>query len=197
MTVSQKLQVARDLVAQGWTAGSLVSRGIDGRFKYCARGALNKAFLGRATTDAEFRPDDELRLAQRLVAEAMRGGFLVESDSTAVRATIRTWNDNQFGPGAQARVVAAFDAAIAQCKRLEDDADKAPAEEFTMLGVTQGESHQRRAPTLRTNGATRRSPGRRRAHPPDRPYSDIAASAPPARSTAKRPTTRPATRSRV
>jgi hypothetical protein len=129
MTVSQKLQVARDLVAHGWTAGGFVSLGIDGRYKYCARGALNKAFYGRATSDAEFRPDDELRLAQRLVAEAMQGQFLGESDSTAVRVAIRTWNDNQFGtPRAQARVVAAFDAAIAECKRLEDNAEKTPDE---------------------------------------------------------------------
>ena len=68
MTVSQKLQVARDLVAKGWLTGALVSLGIDGRLRYCARGALNKAFLGSATNDADIRPDDELRLAQRLVA---------------------------------------------------------------------------------------------------------------------------------
>jgi hypothetical protein len=176
MKVSQKLQVARNLVAQGWTAGTLVSLGIDGRFKYCARGALNKAFLGRATSDAEFRPDDELRFAQRLVAEAMHDRFLVESDSTAVRVAICTWNDSQFGRHAQARVVAAFDAAIAECKRLEDDAEKALAEEFTMLPVTQGESHQRRDPTLTTTGAptsanhTHHSHGRHRAHRLDRPW---------------------------
>ena len=122
MTVSQKLQVARDLVAQGWRTGALVSLGIDGRLRYCARGALNRAFLGRATTDAEFRPDDELRLAQRLVAEAMYGRSLVESDSSTVRVAIRTWNDSQLGtPHAQARVVAAFDTAIAECKRLEGE----------------------------------------------------------------------------
>ena len=120
LKVSQKLQVARNLVAQGWTTGALVSLGIDGRYRYCARGALNKAFLGRATTDAEFRPDDEFRFAQRLVAEAMHGQFLVESDSTAVREAIYIWNDSQAGWHAQARVVAAFDAAIAECKRLED-----------------------------------------------------------------------------
>ena len=103
----------------------MVSRGIDGRYKYCARGALNKAFYGRATSDAEFRPDDELRLAQRLVAEAMQGRSLAESDSNAVRVAIRTWNDSQLGtPHAQARVVAAFDAAIAECKRLEDGASR-------------------------------------------------------------------------
>jgi hypothetical protein len=121
MTVSQKLQVARNLVAQGWTTGGLISLGIDGRYSYCARGALNKAFLGRATTDAELRPDDELRLAQRLVAEAMHGQFLAESDSAAVRVAISTWNDSQAGWHPKARVVAAFDAAIAECKRLEDD----------------------------------------------------------------------------
>ena len=128
LTVSQKLRVARDLVAQGWTAGGLVSLGMDGRYKYCARGALNKAFLGRATTDAEFRPDDELRLAQRLVAEAMYGRFLDEPDS-AVRVAISNWNDSQLGtPRAWTSVVAAFDAAIAECERLEDDAGKARAE---------------------------------------------------------------------
>jgi hypothetical protein len=175
MKVSQKLQVARNLVAQGWTAGTLVSLGIDGRFKYCARGALNKAFLGRATSDAEFRPDDELRLAQRLVAEAMHDRLL-ESDSTAVRVAICTWNDSQFGRHAQARVVAAFDAAIAECKRLEDDAEKALAEEFTMLPVTQRESHQRRDPTLTTTVAptganhTHRSHSRHRAHRLDLPW---------------------------
>jgi hypothetical protein len=121
MTVSQKLQVARDLVAQGWTTGGLVSLGLDGRYKYCARGALNKAFLGRATTDAEFRPDDELRLAQRLLAEAMQGPFPGESDTRTVRVAISAWNDSQAGWHPQARVVAAFDAAIARCKRLEDD----------------------------------------------------------------------------
>ena len=126
LTVSQKLQVARNLVAHGWTAGALIRRGIDGRYRYCARGALNRAFLGRATTDAEFRPDDELRLAQRLVAEAMYGRSLVESDSSTVRVAIRTWNDSQLGtPHAQARVVAAFDTAIAECKRLEEGAEKA------------------------------------------------------------------------
>jgi hypothetical protein len=174
MKVSQKLQVARNLVAQGWTAGTLASLGIDGRLKYCARGALNKAFLGSATSDAEIRPDDELGLAQRLVAEAMLGRFLVESDSTAVRVAIRTWNDSQFGRHAQARVVAAFDAAIAECKRLEDDAEKALADEFTMLPVTLGESHQRRGPMLAVTGAptganhTHRSHGRYRAHRLDR-----------------------------
>jgi hypothetical protein len=127
LKVSQKLQVARNLVAQGWTTGALVSLGIDGRYRYCARGALNKAFLGRATTDAEFRPDDEFRFAQRLVAEAMLGQFLSESDPTAVRQAIYTWNDSQVGWHAQARVVAAFDAAIAECKRLED-AEEAPAQ---------------------------------------------------------------------
>lgn len=127
MTVSQKLQVARNLVAEGWTTGGFVSLGINGRYKYCARGALNKAFLGRATTDAELRPDGELRLAQRLVAEAMHGRDLVESDS-AVRVAIGTWNDSQAGWHPQARVVAAFDAAIAKCKRLENDADKVPPE---------------------------------------------------------------------
>ena len=121
MTVSQKLQVARDLVAQGWRTGALVSLGIDGRLRYCARGALNKAFLGRATTDAEFSPDDELRLAQRLLTEAMFGRFPVESDSTPVPTAIATWNDSQFGRDAQARVLAVFDAAIAECKRLEDE----------------------------------------------------------------------------
>ena len=176
MTVSQKLQLARDLVAQGWAPGALVSRGMDGRFKYCARGALNRAFLGRATSDAEFRPDDELLFAQRLVAEAMLGRFLVESDSAGVRMAIRTWNDSQFGPGAQQRVVAAFDAAIAVCERLEDDAEKSLAEEFTLRPVPQGESHQRRAPTLTTTGApasanqAHRSPGRHRAYGVDRPY---------------------------
>jgi hypothetical protein len=176
MTVSQKLQVARDLVAQGWMTGALVSLGIDGRYKYCARGALNKAFLGRATSDAEYRPDDELRLAQRLVAEAMHDRSLVESDSTAVRVAICTWNDRQFGRRAHARVVAVFDAAIAECKRLEDDAEKARAEEFTMLPVTQGESHQRGDPTLTTTGAltsanhTHRSDGRHRAHRLDRAW---------------------------
>ena len=121
MTVSQKLQVARDLVAQGWRTGALVSLGIDGRLRYCARGALNKAFLGRATTDAEFSPDDELRLAQRLLTEAMFGRVPVESDSTPVPTAIATWNDSQFGRDAQARVLAAFDAAIAECKRLEGE----------------------------------------------------------------------------
>jgi hypothetical protein len=167
MTVSQKLQVARDLVAQGWAPGALVSRGMDGRFKYCARGALNKAFLGRATSDAEFRPDNELRLAQRLIAEAMLGRYLVESDSAAVRVVIRTWNDSQYGPGAQQRVVAVFDAAIAECERLKDDAEKALA--------TQAESHQRHAPTLTTTSAPTSAnhthpPGRHRAHRLDRPY---------------------------
>jgi hypothetical protein len=129
MTVSQKLQVARNLVAQGWTGGALVSLGVDGRYKYCARGAINKAFLGRATSDAEFRPDDELRLAQRLVAEAMEGRFLIEPDPAAVRVAIRTWNDSLWGTThAQARVVAAFDAAIDECKRLEAGAHQALAQ---------------------------------------------------------------------
>ncbi len=120
MKVSQKLRVARNLVAQGWITGGLVSRGIDGRFSYCARGALNKAFLGRATSEA--RPDDDLRLAQRLLAEAMHGPLLVGSDSMAVRRAISTWNDSQAGRDPKAHVVAAFDAAIAECKRLENDA---------------------------------------------------------------------------
>jgi hypothetical protein len=176
MTVSQKLQVARNLVAQGWTAGSLVSLGWDGRVRFCARGALNKAFLGSATTDAEFQPDDELHLAQRLVAEAMLGRYLVESDPAAARVAIREWNDSQFGRHGQERVVAAFDAAIVECERLEDEAEKALAEEFTMLPVTQGESHQRRDPTLTTTGAptfanhTHSSHGRHRTHRLDRPH---------------------------
>ena len=119
MTVSQKLQVARNLIAQGWTSCALVSRGVDGRLRYCARGALNKAFLGRATTDAETSPDEELRLAQRLVAEAMQGPMQVGSDSKAIRDAITKWNDSQFGYDARARVVDAFDAAIAECQRLE------------------------------------------------------------------------------
>jgi hypothetical protein len=120
MKVSQKLQVARNLVAHGWITCALVSLGMDGRFRYCARGAINEAFLGRATSDAETRPDDELRLAQRLVAEAMQGPLLAGSDSKAIRDAITKWNDSQFGWDAQARVVDAFDAAIAECKRLED-----------------------------------------------------------------------------
>ena len=97
----------------------MVSRGVDGRLRYCARGALNKAFLGRATTDAETSPDEELRLAQRLVAEAMQGPMQVGSDSKAIRDAITKWNDSQFGYDARARVVDAFDAAIAECQRLE------------------------------------------------------------------------------
>ena len=165
MKVSEKLQVARDLLAQGWTAGTLVSKGIDGRVKYCARGALNKAFLGRATSDAEYTPDDELRLAQWLVAAAMNGErFRDEFDDVTVRYAIQHWNDSQRG---KACVVAAFDAAIAECKRLEDDVEKALAEEFTMLPVTQGESHQRRDPTLTTTGAptVRTTRTDRRPHP--------------------------------
>ena len=120
--VSQKLQVARHLVAQGWITGGYVSRGIDGQFRYCARGALNKAFLGRATPTAEMRPDDELRLAERLLAEAIHGPFLVGSDSTAIGRAISTWNDSRAGLDAKAHVLAAFDTAIAECKRLEADA---------------------------------------------------------------------------
>ncbi|MFZ0834128.1 MAG: hypothetical protein WAM92_13790 [Mycobacterium sp.] len=119
MTVSQKLQVARNLIAEGWISCALVSLGVDGRLRYCARGALNKAFLGRATSDAETSPDDELRLAQRLVAEAMQGPLQVGSDSKAIRDAITKWNDSQFGYDAQVRVVDAFDAAIAECKQLE------------------------------------------------------------------------------
>ena len=119
MKVSQKLQVARNLVARGWTAGALVSLGIDGRYKYCARGALNKAFLGRATSKAELRPDDELRFAERLLAEAIHGPFLVGSGSTAIRRAITTWNDSRAGANPKVHVVAAFDMAIAECKRLE------------------------------------------------------------------------------
>lgn len=119
MKVSQKLQVARNLVAQGWIIGGYVSLGAFGRFRYCAMGALNKAFLGRATPRAEMRPDDELRLAQRLLAEAMHGPFLVGSDSTAIGHAISTWNDSRAGSNPKKHVVAAFDAAIAECKRLE------------------------------------------------------------------------------
>jgi hypothetical protein len=120
--VSQKLQMARDLVAQGWIAGGYVSRGINGQFRYCAVGALNKAFLGRATPTAEMRPDDELRLAQRLLAEAMHGPFPVGSDSTAICRAIGTWNDSRGGADPKLQVVAAFDEAIAKCERLEADA---------------------------------------------------------------------------
>lgn len=119
--VSQKLQVARNLVAQGWIAGGHVSRGTDGQFRYCARGALNKAFFGRATSEAEMTPDDELRLAQRLLAEAMHGSVLDGSDSTAIRHAISKWNDSRAGRNPKAHVLAAFDMAIAECKRLEDD----------------------------------------------------------------------------
>jgi hypothetical protein len=119
MKVSQKLQVARNLVAQGWISGGYVSRGIDGSFSYCARGALNKAFLGRATPNAEMRPDDEFRLAERLLAEAMRGPLPVGSGSTAFRRTITIWNDSRAGANPKAHVVAAFDTAIAECERLE------------------------------------------------------------------------------
>jgi hypothetical protein len=122
MKVSQKLQLARDLVAHGWIFGGYVSRRIDGSFSYCAQGALNKAFLGRATPNSEMRPDDELRLAQRLLAEAMHGPFLDGSDSAAIRRAISTWNDSRAGANPKAYVVAAFDAAIAECKRLEADA---------------------------------------------------------------------------
>ena len=187
MKVSQKLQIARDLIAQGWTAGALVRLGIDGRRKYCARGALNKAFLGSATSDAEIRPDDELRLAQLLVAEAMRLPFLVGSDPTAVGRAICTWNDRQCGRHAHARVVAAFDAAIAECKRLEDDPEKTLATEFTVLPVMQGESHRRGDPTLPTTGAptsanqTHRSHGRHRAHHLDRPNRPHGANCAPTR----------------
>jgi hypothetical protein len=120
--VSEKLQVARDLVAQGWTTGGYVSRGIDGQRRYCARGALNKAFLGRATAEAEMSPDDELRLAERLLAEAMHGPFLVGSDWRAVRRAISAWNDSRAGVNPKAHVVAAFDTAIAECRRLETGA---------------------------------------------------------------------------
>jgi hypothetical protein len=146
MTVSQKLQVARNLVAQGWTTGGLVSLGIDGRYRYCARGALNKAFLGRATTDAEFRPDGELRLAQRLVAEAMHGRPLVESDSTSVPVAISTWNDRQAGWHPQSRVVAIFDAAIAECERLGDNAEKAPADAREVPQQTEAPADAREVP---------------------------------------------------
>jgi hypothetical protein len=114
--VSQKLQVARDLVAQGWIFGGYVIRGTDGRFRYCAHGALNKAFLGRATPDSVMRPDEELRLAQRLLAEAMHGRAF---HSTAIHRAISTWNDSRAGLNPKAHVVAAFDAAIAECRRLE------------------------------------------------------------------------------
>jgi hypothetical protein len=117
--VSQKLQVARNLVAQGWISGGYVSRGIGGRFRYCAWGALNKAFLGRATPRSDKRPDDELRLAERLLAEAMHGPFPVGSNSTAIGHAISTWNDSRAGPNPKAHVVAAFDTAITECKRLE------------------------------------------------------------------------------
>jgi hypothetical protein len=186
MTVSQKLQVARNLIAQGWAAGYMVSRGMDGHTKYCARGALNKAFLGRATTDAEFTPSVELRLAQWLVAEAMEGRFLVETEPTAVRVAIRTWNDSQAGPRAQARVVAAFDAAIAKCRAMEDDAEKALAEvevaappvapPVAASPVPLSGSHHRREPALTPTAAltgpnqTHLSPGRHRAHGVDRLY---------------------------
>ena len=119
MKVSQKLQVARDLVAQGWISGGYVSRGIDGSFSYCARGALNKAFLGRATSKAGLRPADDLRFAERLLAEAIHSPFLVGSGSTAIRRAITTWNDSRAGANPRAHVVAAFDMAIAECKRLE------------------------------------------------------------------------------
>ena len=120
--VSQKLQVARNLVAHGWITGGYVSRRIDGRFRYCAQGALNKVFLGRATPHSGMRPDDELRLAQRLLAEAMHGPSFVGSDSAAIGHAISTWNDSRPGPNPKAHVMAAFDAAIAECKRLEADA---------------------------------------------------------------------------
>jgi hypothetical protein len=117
--ISQKLQVARNLVAQGWITGGYVSRGIDGQFRYCAQGALNKAFLGRATPNAEMRPDHEMRLAQRLLAEAIHGPFSPDQTQLAIRHAISTWNDSRAGPNPKEHVVAAFDKAIAECKRLE------------------------------------------------------------------------------
>jgi hypothetical protein len=117
MTVSQKMQVARNLVAKGWISGGYVSKGIDGSFCYCAWGALNKAFLGRATPNAETAPDDELRLAERLLADAMRGPFPVGSGS--FRRAITIWNDSRPGANPKEHVVAAFDTAIAEAKRLE------------------------------------------------------------------------------
>jgi hypothetical protein len=119
MTVSQKLQVARNLVAKGWISGGYVSRGVDGSFSYCAWGALNKAFLGRAIPNAEMGPDDELRLAERLLADAMRGPFPVGSGSTAFRRAITIWNDSRPGAHPKEHVLAAFDTAIAEAKRLE------------------------------------------------------------------------------
>lgn len=121
--VSKKLQVARNLVAQGWIAGGHVSLGTDGQFRYCARGALNKAFFGRATSKSEMTPDDELRLAQRLLAEAMHGSVLDGSDATAIRHAISTWNDSRAGRNPKAHVLAAFDMAIAECQRLEAHAE--------------------------------------------------------------------------
>jgi hypothetical protein len=117
MTVSQKMQVARNLVAKGWISGGYVSKGIDGSFCYCAWGALNKAFLGRATPNAETAPDDELRLAERLLADAMRGPLPVGSGS--FRRAITIWNDSRPGANPKEHVVAAFDTAIAEAKRLE------------------------------------------------------------------------------
>lgn len=122
MQVSQKLQLARDLVAEGWITGGYVSRGIGGQLRYCARGALNKAFLGRATSEPEMRPDDEMRLAERLVAEAMHGPLIDGSDWRAVRHAITTWNDNRAGANPKLHVVSAFDTAIARCQRLETGA---------------------------------------------------------------------------
>jgi hypothetical protein len=58
-------------------------------------------------------------LAERLLAEAMRGPFPVGSGSTAFRRAITICNDSRAGANPKADVVAAFDMAIAECKRLE------------------------------------------------------------------------------
>lgn len=76
----------------------------------------------RATSEPETTPEDEMRLADRLVAEAMHGPLIDGSDWRAIRRAITTWNDNRAGANPQLHLVSAFDTAIARCRRLETGA---------------------------------------------------------------------------
>ncbi len=92
-------------------------------------------FFGNATAVHEDDPNDALRLAQRLVVEAMKDCHFDGVDDGIIRVAIHSWNDQQRERKGHQRVLAAFDKAIAEAKRLEAEAEKALAEEFALLPV--------------------------------------------------------------
>lgn len=117
-SVSEGLAEARDLVAEGWATGSL---GYQGR--YCALGAINKAFTGTRGWLTWHRSDGAEAVAARQVLH-----YVIHDEwpDGVPDRSIWLWND-RHDRGAHRRVVKGFDAAIAEAKRLEIEAEVAAA----------------------------------------------------------------------